>query len=100
MFISSKDTHTSFGVPTPFSYYLQKLHYLNPRTILLPASIGALAFETLAPLLLLAPAAFASIPFALSGLASKRLAGRGFGSVPFQGSCFMTFITSMRERAR
>ena len=69
MFISNKDTHTSFGVPTPFSYYLQKLHYLNPRTILLPASIGALAFETLAPLLLLAPAAFASIPFALSGLA-------------------------------
>ena len=55
MFISNKDTHTSFGVPTPFSYYLQKLHYLNPRTILLPASIGALAFETLAPLLLLAP---------------------------------------------
>ena len=34
----------------------------------MPASFGAVAFETLAPLLLLAPARFASVPFALFGI--------------------------------
>lgn len=69
MFLSTPSTHTSFGVPTPFSYALQKLHLLHPRALLMPASFGAVAFETLAPLVLMAPAHLASVPFALSGLA-------------------------------
>ena len=68
MFLSNPSTQTSFGVPTPFSYYLQKMHLLHPRLLLLPASYGAVAFETLAPLLLLAPAHLASVPFAACGL--------------------------------
>ena len=59
---------SSFGVPTPFSHALQKLHLLHPRMLLAPAAAGAVAFETLAPLLLLAPAHLASIPFAIFGL--------------------------------
>merc|ERR1719267_202623 len=35
----------------------------------MPASFGAVAFETLAPLVLMAPAHLASVPLALSGLA-------------------------------
>ena len=58
----------SFGVPIPFSYVLQRLHVLCPKILLMPASIGALAFQTLAPLMLLAPAQYTSVPFALSGL--------------------------------
>ena len=69
MFLSNPSTQTSFGMPTPFSYALQKLHLLNPTTLLMPASFGAVAFETLAPLVLLAPAYLASVPFAFSGLA-------------------------------
>ena len=69
MFLSNPSTHTSFGMPTPWSYALQKLHLLNPRLLLMPASFGAVAFETLAPLVLLAPPYLASIPFAFSGLA-------------------------------
>ena len=69
MFLSNPSTQTSFGMPTPFSYALQKLHLLNPTTLLMPASFAAVAFETLAPLVLLAPAYLASVPFAFSGLA-------------------------------
>lgn len=69
MSLSTPNTHASFGVPTPFSHALQRLHVLNPRMLLMPASLGAVAFETLAPLVLLAPAHFASVPFALAGLA-------------------------------
>jgi len=68
MFLSTPRTHSSFGVPTPFSYTLQKLHLLYPRTLLMPASFVAVAFETFAPLMLLAPAHIASVPFALVGL--------------------------------
>ena len=69
MLLSDKSTHSSFGVPTPFSYPLQKLHLLYPRQLLAPASVGAVAFETLAPLVLLLPAHLSSVPFAMSGLA-------------------------------
>ena len=69
MYVSTPSTHTTFGMPTPFSYALQKLHFHNPLLLLAPASVIAVAFETLAPLLLLAPAHLASVPFAVSGLA-------------------------------
>jgi len=69
MLLSDDGTHTSFGVPTPFSHALQRLHVRYPRLLLLPASYGAVAFETFAPLLLLAPAHLASVPFAVCGLA-------------------------------
>ena len=69
MLLSNERTQTSFGVPTPLTHALQKLHVLYPRLLLTPASYGAVAFETLAPLLLLAPAHYASLPFALFGLA-------------------------------
>ena len=69
MFLSTASTHTSFGVPTPFSHAMQRLHVRFPRALLLPASFGAVAFETAAPLLLLAPAHLASVPFALCGIA-------------------------------
>merc|ERR1719182_1088839 len=42
---------------------------LRPRLLLMPASLAAVGFETLAPLLLLAPPHIASLPFALVGLA-------------------------------
>ena len=68
MFLSTPKTHASFGVPTPFSHLLQKLHFLHPKTLLMPASCASVAFETLAPLVLLAPPHFASLPFAAVGL--------------------------------
>ena len=68
MFLSNPSTHSSFGLPTPGSYYGQRLHVLFPRALLMPASFGAVAFETLAPLLLVAPAHVASVPFGLFGL--------------------------------
>jgi len=68
MFLSTPKTHASFGVPTPFSHLLQKLHFLHPKALLMPASCASVAFETLAPLVLLAPPHFASLPFAAVGL--------------------------------
>ena len=85
MFLSNPSTQTSFGVPTPFSYYLQKMHLLHPRLLLLPASYGAVAFETLAPLLLLAPAHLASLPFAACGL------GFHYGIALLQNIDFMSW---------
>jgi hypothetical protein len=41
---------------------------LYPRVLLTPASIGAVAFETLAPAMLLLPAQLISVPFAVFGL--------------------------------
>ena len=68
MLLSTPQTRTSFGVPTPLTHALQRLHVLRPRLLLLPASVAAVCFETLAPLLLLAPPHLASVPFALAGL--------------------------------
>ena len=66
--LSTPQTRSSFGVPTPFTHAMQRLHVLHPRLLLLPASVVAVCFETLAPLLLLAPPHLASVPFALAGL--------------------------------
>lgn len=68
MFLSNARTHSTFGVPTPFSHALQRLHLLLPSFALSVASYGAVAFETFAPLLLLAPAHMASVPFGIFGL--------------------------------
>ena len=68
MLLSTPQTRSSFGVPTPFTHAMQRLHVLHPRLLLLPASVVAVCFETLAPLLLLAPPHLASVPFALAGL--------------------------------
>ena len=89
MLLSSPTTHSSFGVPTPFSHKLQRLHVLNPRALLLPASFAAVGFETLAPLLLLAPAHLASVPFALSGLAFH------YGIALLQVAAYLPLITSL-----
>lgn len=69
MFLSNPSTHTSFGVPTPFSHALQRLHVCLPQPALAVLSAGPVAFEALAPLMLLAPAHLASCPFAIAGLA-------------------------------
>ena len=103
MLLSTPQTRSSFGVPTPFTHAMQRLHVLHPRLLLLPASVAAVSietltltlfnpnpdpnpkpspdpnpdpdpnpsqvcFETLAPLLLLAPPHLASVPFAIAGL--------------------------------
>merc|ERR1712176_556039 len=53
LFMSSPDWHTSFGVPTPFSHYIQKFIVQFPTLLCMPASIFAVGFEFLAPLVLL-----------------------------------------------
>jgi hypothetical protein len=66
--LATPETRTSFGLPTPFTHTLQKLAMKFPRALLMPMSIKAVAFETLAPLVLLAPPGLVSVPFAISGV--------------------------------
>jgi len=66
--LTDESTHSSFGVPTPFSASLQRLFMSFPRLLLMPMSIGAVAFETLAPLVLLAPPNAIGLPFAIFGV--------------------------------
>ena len=47
MLLSTPQTRSSFGVPTPFTHAMQRLHVLHPRLLLLPASVAAVRFETL-----------------------------------------------------
>ena len=48
--VSDGSTHSSFGVPTPYTAKLQRLFMSFPRLLLAPMSVGAVAFETFAPL--------------------------------------------------
>lgn len=66
--LTDETTQSSFGVPTPFTAALQKLFMSYPRLLLMPMSIGAVAFETLAPLVLLAPPNAVGLPFAVFGV--------------------------------
>jgi hypothetical protein len=68
LYMSKKDTHTSFGLPTPFSHYLQRLLVQYPKTLCAPFSAFALFFEFLAPLILLLPANPTSAVFAVAGI--------------------------------
>merc|ERR1719440_1014224 len=66
--LTDDSTHTSFGVPTPCTAKLQRLFMSCPRLLLAPMALGAVAFGTLAPLVLLAPPALVGLPFALFGV--------------------------------
>lgn len=66
--ITDESAHSSFGVPTPYTAKLQRLFMSCPRLLLAPMSVGAVAFETLAPLILLAPPALVGAPFAVFGV--------------------------------
>merc|ERR1719284_2022029 len=66
--MSDASTHSSFGVPTPCTARLQRLFMSFPRLLLMPMSVVAVLFETLAPLVLLAPAALVGAPFAAFGV--------------------------------
>ena len=67
LLLSKPGTHSSFGIPTPFSHELQRLAVHYPKLLSL-AAYKAVAFETLAPLVLLASPKLASFPFACTGL--------------------------------
>eukprot|EP01047_Picozoa_sp_COSAG01_P009687 COSAG01_NODE_401_length_17529_cov_47.865806_3_plen_341_part_00 len=69
LYLSDVSTHSSFGLPTPFSHAMQRLHVRYPRLLLLPASFAAVAFETFAPLVLCTPAHYISVPFGIAGVA-------------------------------
>lgn len=66
--MTDASTHSSFGLPTPFTAALQSLFLNHPRLLLAPMAVSAVAFEALAPLVLLAPPSLVGVPFALFGV--------------------------------
>ena len=48
--------------------YLQEFFMAFPRLLLAPMSVVSVIFETLAPLILLAPPALVGLPFAVFGV--------------------------------
>merc|ERR1711907_393558 len=74
--------HWSFGVPSPFSFDLQKFLFTNPRLCAV-LSVKSLAFEVLAPGVLLVPSV--GWMFACAGV------GFHYGIALFQNIDFVTW---------
>lgn len=74
--------HRSFGVPTPYSWHLQRLLFRSPRLCAL-LSVGSLIFEVLAPTVLLVPEY--GLFFAVSGV------GFHYGIALFQNVDFVSW---------
>merc|ERR1719230_634418 len=74
--------HFSYGVPTPFSYHLQEFLLHSPRLCAV-LSVKSLAFEALAPLVLLFPDT--GVFFALAGV------GFHYGIALFQNIDFVSW---------
>ena len=67
LYLSTPETRTSFGVPTPFSHALQRWAVRRPR-LLAPASASAVAFELLSPCMLFVASGAVARAYAAVGL--------------------------------
>eukprot|EP00427_Karlodinium_veneficum_P036813 CAMPEP_0169292404 /NCGR_PEP_ID=MMETSP1016-20121227/62742_1 /TAXON_ID=342587 /ORGANISM="Karlodinium micrum, Strain CCMP2283" /LENGTH=241 /DNA_ID=CAMNT_0009383033 /DNA_START=102 /DNA_END=824 /DNA_ORIENTATION=+ len=68
-YMSGPRGHFTFGLPTPFSHAIQRFCIPYPRLILAPASLVAVVFEAVAPVML----------FFASGMAARVFAATGIG---------------------